>query len=105
MWRLIFSLLLAFAAWGQTSHPILGVGSPAPDFSLPGVDGKTHRLADYAASPVLIAAASRFSPKPWQPSRPPIRLPMVPMRGAIPSHTLAAVKESRGSPASLDTAA
>ena len=52
MWRLIFSLLLAFAAWGQTTHPILAIGSPAPDFSLPGVDGKIHRLADYAARPV-----------------------------------------------------
>jgi peroxiredoxin len=54
MWRLIFPLLLASAVWGQTSHPILTVGSPAPDFSLPGVDGKTHRLADYAGSPVLV---------------------------------------------------
>src|ERR1700687_872468 len=54
MWRLIFSLLVAFAAWGQTPHPILAVGSPAPDFSLPGVDGKIHRLADYAASSVLV---------------------------------------------------
>src|SRR2546429_1549364 len=54
MWRLIFSLLLAFATWGQTIHPILTVGSAAPDFSLPGVDGKIHRLADYAASPVLV---------------------------------------------------
>ena len=54
MWRLIFSLLLAFAAWGQTTHPILAVGSRAPDFSLPGVDGRVHRLADYAASPVLV---------------------------------------------------
>jgi peroxiredoxin len=34
-------------------HPILALGSQAPDFSLPGVDGKTHRLADYASSPVL----------------------------------------------------
>jgi peroxiredoxin len=54
MWRLIFSLLLAWAAWGQTNHPILAVGSPAPDFSLPGVDGRIHRLADFAASPVLV---------------------------------------------------
>src|SRR5713226_403144 len=54
MWRLIFSLLLAFTAWGQTTHPILAVGSPAPEFSLPGVDGNIHRLADYAASPVLV---------------------------------------------------
>ena len=50
MWRLIFSLLLASAAWGQTNHPILAVGSAAPDFSLPGADGRIHRLADFAAS-------------------------------------------------------
>jgi thiol-disulfide isomerase/thioredoxin len=54
MWRLIFSMLLATATWGQTSHPILAIGSPAPDFTLPGVDGKIHRLADYSASPILV---------------------------------------------------
>ncbi|HYR42591.1 MAG TPA: redoxin domain-containing protein [Terriglobia bacterium] len=54
MWRLVFSLLLASAAWGQTNHPILAVGSPAPDFSLPGADGRIHRLTDFAASPVLV---------------------------------------------------
>ncbi len=54
MWRLIFSLLLALAAWGQTNHPILAVGSPAPDFSLRGADGRIHRLDDFAASPVLV---------------------------------------------------
>src|SRR6266576_4224667 len=54
MWPLIFSLLLASVAWGQTNHPILAVGSPAPDFSLPGADGRIHRLADFAASPVLV---------------------------------------------------
>lgn len=35
-------------------HPILPIGSPAPDFALPGVDGIVHRLADYASSPVLV---------------------------------------------------
>jgi len=54
MWRLTFTLLLASTVWSQTSHPILALGSPAPDFALPGVDGKTHRLADYADSPVLV---------------------------------------------------
>jgi len=34
-------------------HPILPLGSPAPDFSLPGVDGKMHTLSDYASSKVL----------------------------------------------------
>ena len=54
MWRLIFAGLFAFSASAETNHPILTVGSPAPDFSLPGVDGKTHSLADYAASPILV---------------------------------------------------
>ena len=36
------------------SHPILALGSAAPPFSLPGVDGKIHKLSDYAASPVLV---------------------------------------------------
>jgi thiol-disulfide isomerase/thioredoxin len=34
-------------------HPVLALGSPAPDFALPGVDGETHRLADFAAAKVL----------------------------------------------------
>jgi peroxiredoxin len=34
-------------------HPILALGSPAPAFDLPGVDGKMHTLSDYASSPVL----------------------------------------------------
>ena len=36
------------------SHPILPVGSPAPAFNLPGVDGKMHKLSDYASSSVLV---------------------------------------------------
>lgn len=32
----------------------LPIGAPAPDFALPGIDGKVHRLADYADGPVLI---------------------------------------------------
>ncbi|HEY2547942.1 MAG TPA: redoxin family protein [Candidatus Acidoferrum sp.] len=54
MGRMLFLSLLTFSAHGQTAHPILPLGSPAPDFSLPGVDGETHSLADYAASPILV---------------------------------------------------
>jgi len=54
VWRLICSLFLAVTAFGETNHPILAIGSPAPDFSLPGVDGKIHKLTEYAASPVLV---------------------------------------------------
>ena len=32
----------------------LAIGASAPDFQLPGVDGKTYRLADFAASKVLV---------------------------------------------------
>ena len=66
MWQLLFALSLALAeaqAAGDpsptasatpTGHPILALGSSAPDFSLPGVDGRTHTLADYAAAPILV---------------------------------------------------
>lgn len=50
----ICMLLLSLTAWGQPAHPILPLGSPAPDFSLPGVDGKIHKLSDYASSPILV---------------------------------------------------
>ena len=54
MFKFIFALFLSLAAVaGAEVHPILPLGSPAPDFSLPGVDGKIHKLSDYASSPVL----------------------------------------------------
>jgi len=34
-------------------HPILPIGSAAPDFSLPGVDGKVHTLGEYR-DPILV---------------------------------------------------
>jgi peroxiredoxin len=36
----------------------LQLGETAPDFSLPGVDGKTYSLADFAASPFLVIVFS-----------------------------------------------
>jgi peroxiredoxin len=54
MWKLFLLLLVAVSASAQTTHPILAIGSNAPDFSLPGVDGKNHKLSDYASSPVLV---------------------------------------------------
>jgi len=54
-WRCPALLIAAaFLARGAQEHPILPIGSAAPDFALPGVDGKVHRLADYAASSVLV---------------------------------------------------
>ena len=54
--------LLPGAALGQDDAPHTGVGLPpvlkigshAPDFNLPGIDGKTHSLAEYASSKVLV---------------------------------------------------
>jgi peroxiredoxin len=48
----LLSAAFAFAA-DDNAHPTLASGSPAPDFSLPGIDGKTHTLADYASSKIL----------------------------------------------------
>jgi len=39
-----------------TQYQGLPLGSPAPDFSLPGVDGKTHSLGSFNDKPILIVA-------------------------------------------------
>jgi peroxiredoxin len=48
-------MIPALAAFGADEpYPTLALGAPAPDFSLPGIDGKTHQLSDYSASRVLV---------------------------------------------------
>jgi len=47
------TIILSLAAWAQT-HPILAIGSPAPNFELPGIDGAIHKLSDYSANRVLV---------------------------------------------------
>ncbi len=44
----------AVAAAGPSDPKPLAIGAPAPDFRLPGVDGKTYSLADFASSKVLV---------------------------------------------------
>src|SRR5882724_803757 len=53
--RALLILFVFSAAWAQSqdTHVTLPIGSAAPDFSLPGIDGKTHRPHDYASSPIL----------------------------------------------------
>src|SRR5580692_12403232 len=43
---------------GSDVPPILKIGSHAPDFNLPGVDGKSHSLKDYTSSKVLVVIFS-----------------------------------------------
>lgn len=54
--------LLGIAVWAQDevgrlnsgTPPILKIGAHAPDFSLPGVDGKTYGLKDFKSSKILV---------------------------------------------------
>jgi peroxiredoxin len=52
---LLLTLVVAVsaAACGSAEPPRLALGSSAPDFTLPGVDGKPHSLREYATSRVL----------------------------------------------------
>jgi thiol-disulfide isomerase/thioredoxin len=53
IWSLLALLVVPLTGLAA-EHPILPLGSPAPDFSLPGVDGKIHKLSDYASSKLLV---------------------------------------------------
>lgn len=56
--KTLLSLLigcLAMAAHAEDVTPIK-TGTPAPDFNLPGIDGKQHKLADYKKADVLMVA-------------------------------------------------
>ncbi len=46
----------AAASQPDLDHPVLAIGSPAPDFNLPGIDGKNHTLLlEYSGSAKLLA--------------------------------------------------
>jgi len=53
----LLSLIMVAPLAGQAAPPAvktLEIGASAPDFSLPGVDGKTYSLQDFSRSPVLL---------------------------------------------------
>jgi peroxiredoxin len=53
----LFVLVSALPAFcDEGGPPTLAIGSAAPDFCLPGIDGQSHCLKDYAASKVLVIA-------------------------------------------------
>ncbi|HTL67505.1 MAG TPA: redoxin domain-containing protein [Lacunisphaera sp.] len=47
-------LLAVLSASAEPHPPVLAIGSPLPDFKLPGVDGKTYTPADFAAAKFLV---------------------------------------------------
>jgi peroxiredoxin len=49
----VFLLAVTVFADEDDQHPTLALGSAAPDFSLPGIDGKTHTLSEYSGAQVL----------------------------------------------------
>ena len=49
------ALSLSAAAATQQAPVELKVGDVAPEFSLPGSDGKTHKLSDYKGRAVVLA--------------------------------------------------
>ena len=49
----LFCSVILFAAEEQ-KYPTLAIGSPAPDFSLPCVDGKTYSLNSFKSARVLV---------------------------------------------------
>lgn len=46
-------IVLGLAAWAEEEHPTLALGSHAPDFNLPGVDGRNWTLKDFAPARIL----------------------------------------------------
>jgi peroxiredoxin len=53
---LFLAVLAAFTAIAEDGVADLKIGDAAPDFSLPGIDGKTHTLATYKDAKLLMVA-------------------------------------------------
>lgn len=48
--------LLTVAAGGSAHAGDLEAGDPAPDFKLPGSDGKTYKLSDFKGKKAVVVA-------------------------------------------------
>jgi peroxiredoxin len=54
LFLVLTNLAVGLVAWAQEEHPTLALGSQAPDFNLPGVDGRNWALKDFAQAKVLV---------------------------------------------------
>jgi hypothetical protein len=50
----VLAALLLLAAPQEPRYPPLAIGAAAPDFDLPGADGKRHALKDFASAKLLL---------------------------------------------------
>jgi peroxiredoxin Q/BCP len=53
---IVFSVATALAFTARAADAELKVGDAAPDFSLPGSDGKTYRLSDFKGKQAVVLA-------------------------------------------------
>src|ERR1700754_4470039 len=51
---LVLLLTLCSFAFANVDHKTLAIGESAPDFSLPGIDGKTYTLQSFKKAKVLV---------------------------------------------------
>ncbi|MFD0694879.1 thiol-disulfide oxidoreductase ResA [Paenibacillus sp. GCM10027628] len=56
----VFTIITNLSAADSKKYP--QVGDKAPDFSLIGLDGKTHKLSEYKGKPVLVNFWGTFCP-------------------------------------------
>src|SRR5262245_35126790 len=59
MRHIALALVLGLALAGriaaaELSYPTLPIGAAAPDFNLPGVDGRNYALSDFKAARILV---------------------------------------------------
>src|SRR4030043_1455177 len=55
-------LSIPAALLSQPDYPTLEIGQPAPDFSLPGIDGKTYTLDDFKSDILVIIFTCNHCP-------------------------------------------
>jgi peroxiredoxin len=53
---IFLATLISFNLWGAESNPVktLDIGAKAPDFKLPGVDGRQYTLKDFGSAKILV---------------------------------------------------